>query len=105
MEAECIACGARFEADSVTWARHRVSGVEADGYDGEAWYGRDGEPWLPEHTEEYEMQMGGVGTFGRCPTCVERIHRAEERAAEYRADVPPEWFDPDYAGERWDDDY
>jgi hypothetical protein len=23
----------------------------------------------------------------------------------YQSDVPPAWFDPTYAGERWDEDY
>jgi len=41
-----------------------------------------------------------------CTTCKERSLRADERAREYMSDVPPAWFDPAYAGERWhEDDY
>lgn len=32
----------------------------------------------------------------------ERYENSSERYA--RSDVPPSWFDPTYAGERWDDD-
>lgn len=104
MKAECIGCGDEFEAEDAPWARHRLTGREAEGYSGTNWYGPEGD-WPDEDAIEYRVQVGGVGTFGRCPACVERIHEAGERAAEYRSDVAPSWFDPDYAGERWDSDY
>jgi len=28
-----------------------------------------------------------------------------ERTRELLSDVPPAWFDPSYAGERWDEEY
>jgi hypothetical protein len=104
MKADCIGCGAEFDAETAPWARHRLTGLEAEGYNGTNWYGRDGD-WPASDAIEYEVQVGGVGTFGRCPECVDRIHDADERSREYCSDVAPEWFDPDYAGERWDDMY
>lgn len=105
MKAECIRCGDAFEAEEATWARHKISGVEAGGYDGTNWYGEDGVQWPESMAVEYQQQVGGVGTFGRCPACVEQLHAAQERAAEYDTPCAPEWFDPGYAGERWEDDY
>lgn len=40
-----------------------------------------------------------------CEPCLDRRLEGLERAREYMSDVPPDWFDPTYAGERWDDDY
>jgi len=40
-----------------------------------------------------------------CEQCRDRRLRGLERAREYLSDVPPAWFDPTYAGERWDEDY
>lgn len=104
MKAECVGCGVEFEAETATWARHKITGLEAEGYDGTNWYGSDGQ-WSSNEAVEYEQQVGGVGTFGRCPKCVDRMHAARERSRELTSDVAPDWFDPGYAGERWDDDY
>lgn len=42
--------------------------------------------------------------FPRCEFHQERRLDAAERTREFRSDVPPSWFDPAYAGERWDED-
>jgi len=52
----------------------------------------DGEP-LIDNNERY------------CPKCLDRRLKNLERAREYESDVPPSWFDPTYAGERWGEDY
>ena len=105
MKAECNTCGNEFEAESITWARHKETGDEALGYDGEAWEGASGHKWEPTEVDEYEQQVGGVGTFGKCPACCNRYHRARERENEYNTGIAPAWFDRDFAGERWDNDY
>lgn len=46
-----------------------------------------------------ERDQGGDGNDERWrdePDAMERW---------WESDVPPAWFDPTYAGERWDDDY
>lgn len=51
------------------------------------------------------------GASGRSwPRCTrhgdERLARHDNSIEAYAdSDVPPSWFDPAYAGERWDDDY
>jgi hypothetical protein len=40
-----------------------------------------------------------------CDACLDRKLKGMERAREYESSVPPQWFDPDYAGEHWDEDY
>lgn len=87
----------------MTWARNTRTGEEATGRS-DHWYGSDGD-WPASEVEEFEQQIGGVGTFGKCQKCVDRYHEARERAAEYNSPAPPEWFDESYAGERWDNDY
>lgn len=104
MKAECVACGETFEAKEAPWAFHRLTGLEAEGYNGTNWYGSDGE-WAAADVVEYQQQTGACDTFGRCPVCAEKKLAAMERAREYESDVAPEWFDPGFAGERWDDDY
>jgi len=45
--------------------------------------------------------------FKAFPRCEhhQRIRLAEaKRTLELRSDAPPSWFDPSYAGERWDED-
>jgi hypothetical protein len=46
--------------------------------------------------------------FKAFPMCAyhwtKRLNSAE-RTRELLSDVPPDWFDPAYAGERWDDEY
>ena len=112
MKANCICCDATFEAESITWASHRETQEDAAGCRGRnpdgslTWYGADNADWAPEDCVEFEKQVGGVGTFGRCPKCANRKIRAEERASRYSSPCAPDWFDPGYAGERWsEDDY
>ena len=42
--------------------------------------------------------------FPRCEAHFERRCEQAERTLELMSDVPPRWFDPAYAGERWDED-
>jgi hypothetical protein len=43
--------------------------------------------------------------FPRCTFHHKKRLDAAERNRGWRSDVPPAWFDPTYAGERWDEDY
>ncbi|MCR9292037.1 MAG: hypothetical protein NXI32_04910 [bacterium] len=107
MKAECTRCDTVFDAETIVWARNTRTGEEAHGGNSKThqWYGVAGKTWPAQETQEYEVQVGGVGTFGLCPECCDKHHRARERAAEYDSPCPPAWFDESYAGERWDDDY
>jgi hypothetical protein len=42
--------------------------------------------------------------FPRCEFHFERRLDQAERNLELTSDVAPSWFDPSYAGERWDED-
>lgn len=42
--------------------------------------------------------------FPRCEAHFEKRLKEAERTLELLSDVPPRWFDPAYAGERWDED-
>lgn len=46
--------------------------------------------------------------FNAFPLCKfhwnKRLDEAEKNL-ELLSDIPPDWFDPAYAGERWDEDY
>jgi hypothetical protein len=42
--------------------------------------------------------------FARCEFHQARRLDQAERNREYMSDVAPSWFDPTYAGERWDED-
>jgi hypothetical protein len=42
--------------------------------------------------------------FPRCEAHFEKRLAESERTADLRGDVAPAWFDPSYAGERWDED-
>lgn len=44
-------------------------------------------------------------TFPRCEFHQERRLTQAEKNRELLSDVPPDWFDPTYAGERWDEEY
>lgn len=55
-----------------------------------------------------ELCRGPVIMFYGYPRCayhVEQRARTEEIARQYDSDCVPSWFDPSYAGERWEDDY
>lgn len=55
---------------------------------------------------EYRAVPGG-SAVARCEGHFERRMENYENSIERYAnsDVAPDWFDPSYAGERWDDDY
>lgn len=42
--------------------------------------------------------------FPRCDSHFARRLKEAERNLELMSDVPPSWFDPSYAGERWTED-
>lgn len=57
---------------------------------------------------EYRMPLSGSGkSFPRCEGhWSERLDTEERLRSDYPdSSTPPSWFDPTYAGERWDDDY
>lgn len=64
-----------------------------------------------EGTCEGPVEFHTVGSSLRAfPRCTkhygERLDRYENSLERYAdSDVPPDWFDPAAAGERWDDDY
>lgn len=52
--------------------------------------------------------FGGTGAL--IYECVKHMDESYERNNEHcrnypDSDIPPAWFDPTYAGERWNDDY
>lgn len=61
-----------------------------------------------EGAVEYRTSLTGTGmAIERCDRHWElRLAREEELRRDY-PDSPfaPDWFDPSYAGERWDDEY
>lgn len=67
----------------------------------------------PKHPEncngrvEYHWPGHGFVSFPRCAKhAEERLDKEEQHRQDYPdSPNPPSWFDPDYAGERWDDDY
>lgn len=56
---------------------------------------------------EYFSPDGRGNAFPRCQYHIEKRMESYENSMEKYAhsDVPPDWFDPMDAGERWDDDY
>ena len=57
-------------------------------------------------TVEYRAVPGG-SAVARCEGHFERRMERWENSIEREAlsDLAPSWFDPSYAGERWDEDY
>jgi len=59
-----------------------------------------------EGSVEYRMSLSGTGTS--IPRCdyhwAKRLETEEEHNRKYPVLAPSD-FDPDYAGERWDDEY
>lgn len=58
---------------------------------------------------EYRMSLSPSGrSFPRCDghwsKRLDEDERQTERLGSWRSDVPPAWFDPLDAGERWDED-
>jgi hypothetical protein len=43
-------------------------------------------------------------TFPRCEHHQAKRLESAQKTLELLSDVPPPWFDPAYAGERWDED-
>ena len=57
---------------------------------------------------EYRSSLTGTGTpIPRCDKhWEERLDKEDELRSEYPdSPIPPAWFDPTAAGERWDDEY
>lgn len=59
---------------------------------------------------EVEMRPSLTGTGTAIPRCDRhwglRLQREEQLRRDYPdSPIAPSWFDPTYAGERWDDDY
>jgi transcription elongation factor Elf1 len=42
--------------------------------------------------------------FARCQSCADEREKSVRSNLELSSPVPPRWFDPAYAGERWDDE-
>lgn len=54
---------------------------------------------------EYRMALSPSGrAFPRCDKHWAARLDKEEASFSWRSDVPPAWFDPSYAGERWEED-
>jgi hypothetical protein len=103
--AECSRCGATYQQPQSSWAVHNVTGKQAGGFDGQRWYG-DGSVWQEgEYTLVWLNVYNIGGPYDVCDECLVASARARERAREYESPCAPRWFDPSYAGERWDDDY
>lgn len=56
---------------------------------------------------EFYATPGRLRAFPRCTRhWEERMDRYENSIERYaNSDTPPSWFDPSYAGERWDEEY
>lgn len=55
---------------------------------------------------EMRHSMSPTGrSFPRCDKHLEDRLEVQDKYREYQSDTPPSWFDPTYAGERWDEDY
>jgi len=99
----CVRCYQTYEPDTITWARNTVLGEEALGYDSNIdpryspWFGRGKAHWLKTDVEEYQLDV----SRGRCDQCEEAIYEAQREARELCSPRQPSWFDPAYAGERW----
>lgn len=76
VDVECFACGKPVQTLTEYW-----------------WV--DGERW----------ENPGPPYRLRCDSCMDKYLATMARAREYQSPVAPAWFDPAYAGERWDDDY
>lgn len=59
-------------------------------------------------TEDVELRTTPDRTdgksFPRCTSCFNKRLESVERNLELTSPSPPAWFDPSYAGERWDED-
>jgi hypothetical protein len=70
---------------------------------------------IDDHDEQtcrgpVEFHSVDPGRATAVPRCTfhwnRRLERREQSIERYEnSDVPPAWFDPSAAGERWDDDY
>lgn len=63
----------------------------------------------PDCQGEVEMFISpdrhDMKAFPRCQFHIQQRLESAEKTMELLSDVPPDWFDPSYAGERWDEDY
>ena len=70
----------------------------------------DGPEGCAGQTSYYPALSGSGMAYPRCEAHYEAYYeRVQPRMDEIRqrypdTDVPPDWFDPTYAGERWDED-
>jgi hypothetical protein len=57
--------------------------------------------------EFHSVDPGRAEAFPRCEKhWAKRLERRENSIEKYEnSDVVPAWFDPTYAGERWEEDY
>lgn len=57
--------------------------------------------------EFHSVDPGRATAWPRCEKhWVKRLERRENSMEKYEnSDVAPSWFDPTYAGERWNEDY
>lgn len=62
-----------------------------DGCEGKYWIKDD-----PEHLDVNDYY---------CSECLDTRLKRQQKARELQTDCPPAWFDPDFCGERWNDDY
>lgn len=107
--ATCQRCGESYQQEQAAWAVYNTTGQRASGYTGRdgCWYGQAGptKPWL---ADEFHLQWSNVyspgGPYDMCDDCtVVQLH-ARERLRELQSDCQPDWFDPSYAGEQWNED-
>jgi hypothetical protein len=65
------------------------------------------EPTCKGEVEYHSTDPGRAAAFPRCEHhWTQRLDRRENSMEMYAdSDVPPSWFDPSIAGERWDEDY
>ena len=103
----CVRCYEEFELATTTWARHSITGEYADGCSGRdesgrrMWYGGlGGVIWDHKDVIEFKEPLANQSM---CPDCEEIRYEALRASDELRSPCVPEWFDPSYAGESWDE--
>lgn len=110
--AECHGCGADYQQEQCRDLMDNATGQSVGGFNGTHWYGYDRHGDMvtytdPENDARVSFRWLNVYGYGGprdvCPKCAERHMN---RSLNYHdSDLAPADFDPDYAGERWDDDY
>jgi hypothetical protein len=59
----------------------------------------NGDYWIKNTIDEVPWQDR------LCASCLDYRLNVEDNVRTYTSNIPPSWFDPSYAGERWDDEY